>query len=174
MAGITHDNIRALGDFATLIKWNFKVLKAPANVPTPNLLNFRVLSTDVPKTDAGQTTDIFIRGHRVRQPGIMKSVDSIVLTLAETTDNAVNTWLRNWREACWQTKTGIQGRKADVEAIVQIERLNRQNNPIWQYTMKGCFLEDYDGVGGQLDGENSDIMRPTLTLSMDYFEDGPL
>ncbi|QJT71117.1 hypothetical protein GR11A_00080 [Vibrio phage vB_VcorM_GR11A] len=174
MALITHDNVRGLGDFATLVKWNFKVLASPANVPTPPNINFRVLSTDVPKTDAGQTTDINIRGHRVRQPGIMKSVDTFTVTMAETVDNAISTWLSGWRDACWQAQTGVQQSKSDVEAVIQIERLNRQNTPIWQYTCTGCFLEDYDPTGGPLDGENPDIMRPTITLSMDYFTDGAL
>ncbi|QJT70934.1 hypothetical protein GR7B_00136 [Vibrio phage vB_VcorM_GR7B] len=171
MAGITHDNVRGVGDYATLVKWNFKVLKAPAGVTTPPNINFRVLSTDVPKTDAGQTTDIWVRGHRVRQPGIYKSMDTFTVTLAETVDNAISTWIRNWREQCWATKTGIQALKSDTEAIIQIERLNRQNTAIWQYTCHGVFLEDYDPTGGPLDGENSDILRPTMTLSMDYFED---
>jgi len=51
--------------------------------------------------------------------------------------------------------------------------LDNQKTPIWQYILYGCFLDSYD-PGGMLDAANSDAVRPSMTLSYDFFEDQPL
>ena len=170
MAVPGHENIRALPDFATLVKWSVSINNI-AGLSIPPNLNFQCLSSDVPRTEAGQTIDVWVRGHRVRQPGIYASTTSITLTFAETVDNAISNMLSQWRELCWQTKTGIEGERNAVEGTLLLTRMNRQNRPIWTYELIGCFLEDYDPTGSQLDGESGDILRPTLTLSYDYFND---
>ena len=171
---VLHEKVRGLPDFATLVKWDVSFSRTPGGLAVPNNFNFQCLSTDIPKTDAGQTVDVWIRGNRVRQPGIYKSTDTIEMAFAETVDNAISELIRSWRELCWETNTNVQGNRSDVEADILLTRLNRQNEEIWSYKLIGCFLEDYDPAGGQLDGENTEILRPTLTVSYDYFEDGPV
>ena len=83
--------------------------------------------------------------------------------------------LRDWRELCWQSRTGIQQTKANVQGTMYLELLNRQDEVIWQYFLYGCFLESFDVMGGaQLaDGMQQDIVAPSVRLSYDYFIDTP-
>ncbi|WYW00836.1 hypothetical protein Voja6_00157 [Pseudomonas phage vB_PpuM-Voja-6] len=169
-----YEQINALGDFAPMHKWDLTCLKSPVGVDMPTDLNIRLLATDVPKTDAGQTTDVWIRGIRIRQPGIMAATPNLNMIAAETADYRFLQALAQWRQQCFNIQNGVQARNADVKAIFQLVRKNRQDIPVYVYIIKGCFLEDYDPAGGQLDGENSDIVRPSLTLSIDTFTESPL
>jgi hypothetical protein len=92
------------------------------------------------------------------------------MVFTETADNKISQFLHDWREACWQAKTGIQREKKDVEAIIRIIRLDRQDKPIWVYKLTGCYLED--ATTGTLDS-TSEVFKPNFTISYDYFEDGP-
>lgn len=162
------DQIRGLGDFATNYQWNLYVMSAPNAVggfPTTIDVNLRCQSTSVPKATGGKLTTE-MRGHKVHQPSALEYSGNIQLTLAETVDNMIIQWIMDWREACAQTRTGVHESKADVEAVLVIERLNRQDEPIWAYKLVGCFLEDYEP--GEL-AATADTIKPTMTISYDYF-----
>lgn len=164
------ENIRSLGDFATMFRWNLKVSRPPALVPEFNTdtTNLRCESTNIPML-SGQSMEVQIRGQVVRQPGSHRYNGQITLTFVETVDVKIHKALKIWREACWQTKTGVTQEKRDLEATIVLEQLNNQDEPIWKYTLYGCYYEDADF--GQLDGTSGDAQRATLTLSYDYFED---
>jgi len=166
------ENIRSLGDFATLFRWNLKVSTPPAVAPefNTNTTNLRCESTNIPML-SGQSMELNIRGHTVKQPGIYRYNGQITLTFVETVDAKIHKALRAWREACWQAKTGVTQLKSDLEAVLVLEQLNNQDEVIWSYVLYGCFYED--GDFGQLDGTSGDAQRVTLTCSYDYFEDNP-
>ena len=170
----TIENIRGLPDFAPMYKWNVEISTPPKSVPTPPTLNFQCLSSEIPKMDDGQDIEIKIRGHNIQQPGIYDYTHSLTLKFVETIDNVMNIWFQKWREAVWQTGTGIQEMRKDTEAVLNLFRLNRQDEPIWRYEVIGCFLKGYDPSGGELDGENSEILRPELILTYHYFKDYPM
>lgn len=169
----TIDQVRALGQFASTYRWNMFFASYPqiGAYPPSEALNLRCISAKVPVL-SGSATDVTIRGHKVKQPGIFTYDGSIDLTFVETIDNLVSTFLREWREACWQTGTGIQGSKAEVEAQVILHRLNNLDQAIWEYRLIGCFLEGYS-PGGDL-GEGDKILEPSIKLSYDYFVDRSL
>jgi len=89
----------------------------------------------------------------------------------ETVDNRISHFIRNWREACSRSQTAHQFTKAELDATILITRLNRQLLPIWEYKLIGCWLESY--TLPNLDGSTSDALKPGMTLSYDYFLDGP-
>lgn len=167
MARPTIDQIRSLGDFATLINWNLSFVTVPSGVGfTSDGFNFRCESTDLPKW-TGTSTEITIRGHTVKQPGIYRPSNQITLTMNETVDNYITRGIKQWRELCWATGTGVAQTKQSVEAIVRLTRNDRADNAIYSYLLYGVFLEDYD-PGGQLQSSSADVVKPTLTLSYDY------
>lgn len=169
----TIDQVRQLTDFATTYNWNLSIVKFPAvgNYPAGNDLNLRCISTDLPKM-AGESMTVQIRGHKVNQPGIYNYEGNITLTFIETVDSVITEFLREWREACWQSKTGVANKKSDVEATIRIARLDRQDNEIYEYILTGGFLESYEV--GELGAEGGDGIKPTLSLKYDYFIDRKL
>ena len=166
------DQIRVLPDFPTMYQWNFRLSDPPKGVQNSDVdeLNKRCLSSEIPKK-TGQSIDIQVRGHHTKQPGIYDSTHTITVTFVETIDNYVANFLRSWRELCWEKKTGVQQSRADCTGTVVLEQLNRQDTGIWTYTLYGCWLEDYDPTGGTWDGTASEVLRPSLTLSYDWFDD---
>ena len=159
-----------LGDFATSYQWSVTINK-PNAVYTPGsaALNLRCISSEVPLLDDTQI-ETSIRGHKVWQPGIHNYTPTITLTMAEDVTMIVNTFIKAWREACWQTATGVHQLRNDVKTTVDLVRLNRQDKPIWVYHLIGCFLAKY--TQDTLGTENS-LLRPTLVLQYDLFTDGP-
>lgn len=169
----TLPELAGMGDFATVYQWGLVFIKYPTVglFPRPDAINLRCESTSIPKT-TNQKIETKIRGHAIRQPGIVDYDGQIILNFVETVDNTISMLITAWREACWLSLTGAQTPKWSLDAIMQIVRLDRMNLPIWQYVLYGCFLEDADM--GQLDGSTSENFKPSITLSYDYFMDGPI
>jgi hypothetical protein len=165
---VSLSEIRGIGDFATSYQWYVTVQRAAgANFPTAPEINLRCVSSEVPLLkDAPIETSI--RGHKVWQPGIHNYTQSITLTMAEAIDMKINQWIKDWREACWQSFTGIHKLKSEVEAAITLVRLNRQDQPIWKYHLVGCFLSDY--TQDTLGTENS-TLKPTMVINYDGFTD---
>jgi hypothetical protein len=167
-------NLQALGDFANLINWDVTIFNAPSAVSpflTADEINFRCDSTDVP-TSKSQSATVMVRGFPVKQPGIWIPTQIITLMLYETIDNTVSSFIIAWRNACYDPITGAQLPKDQVTCDhIQLTRNDREGNPIWTYTLFNVFLEDYDPLGGQLQGQSADVVRPSITLSYDRFTD---
>lgn len=166
------EELRRVGDFATLYQWDIAFLTFPAagqwNL-SPFDLNVRCESAEIPNL-TGQSIEVMVRGHKVKQPGIHAYSNVMTLVFVETVDNKIQQFLQTWREICWQTRTGYQNKKLDVECGILLTRLDRQLVPIWSYHLIGCYLEDYQM--GTLDGASSDAIKPNMVLAYDYFEDG--
>ena len=166
--------VRGLDDFAPIYRWNLVFIAFPvagiAAQPLSDDLNLRCESTTLPKM-SNEKIEINVRNHKVFQHGKGTYTNSFDLTMLETVNNTISAFLSGWQELHHQVRTGTSVPKKDLEALIQIQRLNNSDEAIWQYTMHGCFLEDYDL--GSL-GVDSDIMRPTMTLNYDFFDQGPL
>lgn len=171
MARPNIEQLRGLGDFATLYNWNIFITKGPnagvGDLTTMNT-NLRCTSTTLPILSDKKIT-VAVRSHKVYQPGIHDYSNQITFTFVETVDSKVNRWLKQWREKCYRTKDGYHEKKADVEAELKIERLDRQDKPIWQYRLIGCFLENY--TQSDLQADASETFNPSMTISYDYFVD---
>lgn len=164
------ETIRGLGDFATTYHWNLELVTPPTAVAGMNDgLNLRCSSVDVPKS-TNQKIQVNLRGLKVNQPGITDPTQTMTLELNETVDNYISSIITQWREACFAARTGVQLTKAEVEAEFLLQRLaGDRSTIIYTYKLIGVFLEDYDIP--QLNGE-SDTLKPTMTLSYDYYVDG--
>lgn len=174
MSRPTIEQLRGLGDFQTLYRWNLELSSPPSAIAAPPTedLNLRCETTELPKM-SNQSIPINIRGHRIKQPGIGEYTGTLTLTFTETVNNTIKTFLKNWREAIWSTETGVWlGDINSLKAEIKIIQLNSQDNGVWEYLLVGCYLEDYDL--GQLTGDGSDIQRPSMTVSYDYYKDKAL
>lgn len=170
MSRPTIEQIRSLGDFAPLFRWNVQFIP-PAGVtgfPDSEKLNLRCESAGIPKATNNQF-NVSIRGHKVNQPGIMDYSGTIELTFVETVDNTILSFIRAWREAQWATETGRSSApKSQLQGQVIMTQLDNQDSEIWQYTLIGAILGDYNP--GNLDN-TGDAQKPSVTLTFDYFKD---
>lgn len=174
MARVSQTTIRQGADYATTVDWQIKLIEPPlavGNIITPDEFDFRCESADVPKR-TNQPVEIMIRGFRTRQPGITLSSGTLNITMLEKLDNKISEFITAWRDAVYNARTGEQEDTSRVRAIIRLDRLDRRNNVIWSYRINDAILEDYDPVGGTLQGATADLMRPLLTLNYDDFIDG--
>lgn len=175
MATINIDQLRALPDYAQVTKWNVEFVTLPVlgllGFPISEALNLRADSIEPPK-GSNQKFEVQTRGHKVLQSGILDYGNSLTITFNETVDNMIFKFVKAWREMCWASRTGTSFPKADLEATLVLTLLDNQDKPRAKYTVYGCFYESDDM--GTLDGSTSDAIKPTLTISFDYFIDTPL
>lgn len=161
------EEIRSLGNFAHNFRWNMKIVKIDWE---QDMQNVRCVSSGIPKR-TGTSTEIMVRGHKVKQPGVYNYEGTLTFTFVETVDRAVLTSIENWVEGCWETNTGVTLSNADVKSEVVLELLDNLDNVISTYALHGCFPESFDPIGGDLtDGSDAGLSKPTLTLSYDYYE----
>lgn len=166
------DGIRKLGNFTQIFRWNVSFEKIPNGISISSEdINFRAESSTVP-TLTGTSTEIVIRGNKVRQPGIHGYNSPITLTLMETVDNKIANFIKEWREKCWKISEGSAGvseNKDELEAVIVLTRLNNKDEAIWRYKLIGCYLEGAER--GDLDAQTADPMKPALAIAYDRFEE---
>ncbi len=171
------EHLRSLGQVTQMFRWTVEFEKVPSilNEWKSDAINFRAESVGIPKLNP-TSSEVQIRGNKIKFPGIGDYENTITLTCIETVDNSISMFVRNWRELCWQTEngsTGITQNKEDLEATMLITRLDNKDSPIWMYKLFGCFLETAE-PGGDLDAAGTDPLKPSLTISFDYFNDKAL
>lgn len=174
MPRLTLDQLRSIADFSSTYRWVLNISKFPSvggPYPDSEEVDIRCETSSIPQL-TGTSTEVTVRGHKVKTPGIYNYDGVLTLTFFETADNKIKDFLKNWREACWQTRTGIQNKKEDVEAEIILHLLNNADEEVYEYKLIGCFLENVDY--GTLDGTTADPIKPSATISYDYFEDKSL
>lgn len=175
MASFTIDQLRSLPDHAQVTRWDVTFITLPAvgalAFPLQDQINLRCESIESPK-GTNQKIEIFNRGHKVLQPGIQDYGNSMVLTFNETIDNFTFNFIKAWRELIWSSRQGQTLPKADLEATLLLTMLDNQDNARAAWKVYGCFLEADDF--GSFDASTSDIVRPSMTLSFDFYVDTPL
>lgn len=166
------DNIRSLPNFTQLFRWAIAFSSPPSAVDYPGneAINFRAESQSLPTLSPG-STEIVIRGNKIKEPGIADYGNQITLTCVETVDSIISEFISSWQNACWEMSEGSTGKtrdKKDLEATMVITRLNNMDEPIYKYELFGVFLETED-AGGELGSDSADPLKPVLTLSFDRF-----
>ena len=164
--------IRSIGDFATIFRWNMTIVQAPSVGGTyisDTDMNYRCESTTIPKA-TNNTFEVNIRGHKTLNNGIVNYDNTLSLTFVDTVDNKLRNFFKTWREALWTPDTGAaKGTTNELKAKFLLQLLDNTDAPKWSITIHGVMLQDYDF--GTLDGTSSDAIRPTVTFTYDYFED---
>jgi len=162
------EQVRHLKDFISTYNWNISIVRMPPVVQYPKDINIRAMSSDIPKLTTTRLTVDLPMGMRSQLPGSYYCDGQIQLGLVETDDAAVMTFIRSWRDYCKSVPKTLLFN----ETIIALQLLDRQLKPFYLFNLYGCFLESYD-FGGAL-SDNNEILRPTLTIAYDYFNEGSL
>lgn len=170
MAKPSINQIRSLPNWAEMNRWTTRFEKFPNALTglNSNDYDLRCESVEIPK-QTQQNFEVNIRGHKVKQNGLPQYTNVINLVYSETVDNKISQLANSWKEATWNSETGVSNSKADLQAILTVERLNHLDVAIYRYVLYGVLYEDFDG--GTLDSATSDALKLTLTLSYDYFRE---
>lgn len=175
MSKISIDQLRSLPDYAQMTKWEITFVQLPVvgglGLFITDQLNMRVESVEVPKM-TNQKIEVQVRGHKTLHSGIVDYGNSITITFTETVDSFVAKFVSAWRNLCWSPRQGRAYSKKDLEATIMITQLDNQDKARYKHILYGCIWEADDF--GSLDGSSSDIIRPSLTISFDFFVDSPL
>lgn len=167
------ENLRSLGNWSQSFRWNVSFINFPnylSYIPTNDDINFRAESISIPELQV-ETTEIQIRGNKVRQSGLGTYNSPITLTLIETINPVCLKFLSAWQEICWHTKDGSIGTteyKKDLQCDMQLLLLDNLDNPYYRYELIGCFLEG--ATKGDVDASNGDPLKPQLSIAYDYFK----
>lgn len=172
----TLDQVRNLGDFATTVNWYVQIVHAPKSLAGGTIdmsdFNIRCETVSTPKRQ-GSVESVQIRGMPpVHQMGLVLPDTSWTMTVVETVDNKSTKILKELQEIHYKQGIGSALTKKDTEARIRVVRMDRQDKPIWQYELIGCYLESYD-PGGELSSDSASIMKPSLTWVFDDFIEGP-
>lgn len=166
--------MRGLPDYAEAYRWKLQFLQLPsvgiAGFPLSQALDLRCESATLPKMSNEEIT-VENRGHQVNIPGRSIYSKEITLTLQETTDAAIQLFLKGWRELIWGTRSGKGAKKEDCEAVIRLELLDKEDKPYWQYVAYGVWLKDY--TLPDLTSSNEIIKIPAV-FSFDFFTDSRL
>ncbi len=165
------DNVKSLNDPQFLHNWKMDIkFPSKGTYPDPDAISWRVLTSDIP-TASVLHASMTVRGHTVAYPsGIVKYTETLAMTFIEDKDGTVKEFMRQWREACAETRTGKAGKKSEVEARITLTMLDTQDNSTFSITLYGCMYEN-SNLNSLENGSAANMQQPQLTIRYDIFED---
>lgn len=163
------EEIRNLGMHASYYNWGLQFVSVPGGISgfTSSDLNTRAISF-APPTRQQDNSEIRLRGHRVHQHGIMNYEGDLSLTLHETVDSKVGTFLEAWMDLQWAPISGVQVPKSLNQAVFLLTLLDSQDVARKYYTIYGAWPYSIN-PGGDYGADNSDTVKWTVNFHYDYY-----
>ena len=165
------NDIVGIQDFAVLFRWEIIFSSLPSGLANAakysgGILNTHAISSEYPKFSQ-EEIETSIHGHKVYQAGMI-TYDPITLTLVETNDALVQSFIRDWGELLWKPNAGTQVSKSQyICPSVILRPLKVDNLSLFEYTLKNVWLQSHT-IGNPEGGANETI-KPEITLRFDYF-----
>jgi len=165
---VTHDKLRELPNMQRVYKWDFFIPKLPPGLRLKGMdsLNERVETTTLPNR-VNQVIEIMLKGFKVKQAGIPDYGGPLPLTFIEDEDGSFIKFIKDWENLQSEDGTGKQAPKKDVVADAEIWLLNSNLERTHGFKMLSAQPEDM--APGDLSGDTSDVLKPSLSLGFDYF-----
>lgn len=161
---------RNLGHHQTTYDWGIQFIGLPQAIAgfSSSDLNTRCTSANIPYM-THEDIQLDFRGHRAFQHGIGRYGDNkLNLTLYETVDSKVQSFLAAWSALEWTPEIGSQVPKMENQCTFLLTLLNSQHNPVRYYTIIGAWLQTYQ-PSGTLQSASSDVLSWNITFTFDYF-----
>ena len=162
--------VRQLGHHQTTYDWGIQFIGLPQALTgfSSSDLNTRCTSANLPYMNHDEIA-IDFRGWKAFQHGIGRYGDNqLQITLYETVDSKVQSFLSAWSALEWAPETGVQVPKMENQCTFLLTLLNSLHNPVRYYTIIGAWMKQYQPSGG-LQSSNSEILSWNVTFQYDYF-----
>lgn len=178
MAKPSVEDVRAQGSASQLHRWNLSFDSPPPALGgnfggiNPEILSIRCQSAEIP-TLLISDSEIKLHGHTIRQPSIGEVNSPLTFTFVEFDDRGIAKAIKAWRDIIYDQRTGKSLPIDQLTATVRLELLDVEDNPTWEYTLHGAYLQTSD-PGGVPDAESFDPLKPTMVLSYTWFEENSL
>lgn len=162
------ENLRDLQHHQALYDWGIQFISLPSILTgfTSADLNTRCQTATIPRKSF-ENIPINLRGHRVFQHGIVNYGNELNLTIYETQDSKVQDFLKAYTNMQWTPITGSQVPKSLNQCAFLLTLLNSENEPTYQYTIIGAWLESY-APSGDL-GSESQVLSWNCNFRFDYW-----
>lgn len=177
-------DLQSLGEIKQNFRWNIDFANLSKKLKITNDPNFKKIayaceSVDLPKKSIEYNL-VNIRGIIAKQPGYAITNGEITFTFIDNVDNIVEDMIYNWSNLISDTTKKsydntsnnnnsiyLSGKNSnEYKCDLPIYRLNAARKIITKYTLIGCSFMNYD-PGASLSGGDSEMSRPTLTISYD-------
>jgi hypothetical protein len=127
--------------------WDLQFLEAPHAVYFPGNDLLRLRTTEVnPSFNAGLgEISAVIRQFKIRQTVISGQSDgTISVNYVDREDQAIRSFIHDWREKLWALKNRYTFRKEDTIGTIKLTQFNSSRKPIAEWKMYAVQLQDGD------------------------------
>ena len=167
MAKINSGQLLTQKEYQRGYQWNISIDKVPSGVPSlVGKLDYKCLSANTPeKTQDG--IKFKIKGLQGEAVGFSEFNGVITLVFLEDIDATILGGFEAWMNYAFNHKDGTHGDRADLYSIFTLSMLDGDGNVTQEYKLRGCRPSSVTGVN--LDGEASELVKPSITLAyIDY------
>jgi len=173
------DRLNDLPDPLYTFNWEIQVPginKVTESITDPEDFLIRCRNAEIPGRGI-EPIESYFMGMKQKFPGRSLFTQTITILMEEFQDQLVTKALNEWSENVFSTKlsntnAGIsqkaKKRGGYATDVYLIFRGNENSELKQKYRLYNCFPENWDPVS--LDYATSDIVRPSLTLSYDWWE----
>ena len=165
--------VMSLGNATQGFRWRIALSKVPNALSISDageILNMRAFSTSIPQR-TGQSSEIMIRGSRVRQFGIADWESPWELTITAFNDMKEFDLLWEWDNICWETRNGSTGLTQNFEDVItdiDLYQLDNMDYDIAHHKLVGAYIES--STLGELSSEDSNPLQPSISFAYQYCE----
>jgi len=169
------NSIRKIGDPVHMNKWTFEMIRVPdavvsiSGITPGDLIDPYVVSLDLPRLQVS-TIEVVHRGVAVNIPSFVDFDKQVSVTFIETSSKRVVKLFESWRSMCSKLSlpVGFSDSFNSLKGSFKVTLLSRQLKPLFSVVFEGVFVVSLD-LGQAVGDKGSDIARPNVTFSYDYF-----
>jgi len=165
MSTVNRSQVLDLTEFQSL--WNYDLEIVGAQGGNSEDINLRCLSSSIP-TQTDQPIEVQIRGFKHSQAGIPDLGAEITLLFVEDIESTVWSYFQDWFDIQWDRETGNRD-PIGAKRTVKLKLYSGEGGITKTFILKNCHLQGVD-PGGELSGETSDALRPSITIKYDSWD----
>lgn len=162
-----------LGDIPSSFLWEFQITKVPSVIyyPGRDLLIQRVIACQPPQLSAIGTTQEFIHGNAILQPGDVGRAGRFTAEIQDFEDLSISKMFQDWRDKIQDPETKATLPKAQLVMDMILYQLSKTGVPIKSWTMKTGILSDAGLDGYQFGNQTQNNGKLSISIDFEHIVD---